>query len=70
MTDTVRASVLDDALAAAGHALDDLSAAEAIELADDLRAVAALPTPSPLDVRLAADLSAAADLIERRAGTG
>ena len=73
-TDTgALASVLAEALAEAGRTLDGLSATEAIELADALRAVlAARPTPSPcpLDVRLAADLDAAAALIEREAGTG
>ena len=70
MTDTARAAVLDGALTDAGRTLDDLTATEAVELVDSLRAVAALPTPSPLDVRLAAALNTAADLIEQHAGIG
>ncbi len=65
------AAVVADALAETDRSIDDLSATEAIELADGLRAfVAALPTPSAFDVRLAAALRHAADLIERHAGTG
>jgi hypothetical protein len=65
------AAVLADALTESGRTLADLTVAEAIELADGLRAfVAALPTPSPFDVRLATALKAAADLIEQRTGTG
>jgi hypothetical protein len=64
-------AVVAEALAETGRTLDDLTATEAIELADGLRAfVAALPTPSPFDVRLAADLLAAAGIIEQRTGTG
>jgi len=62
--------VVLDALAEGGRSIDDLTACEAIELADNLRAVAALPTPEPRDTRLAADLIAAASIIERHAGTG
>ena len=65
------AAVLADALADAGRAVDDLSVTEAMALAEGLRTiVAALPAPTPLDVRLAADLIAAASIIERHAGTG
>jgi hypothetical protein len=63
---TVMAGFLSDT----GRSLDDLSAAEAIKLADTLRAVAALPVPSPLARRLSADLDAAAAPVERHAGTG
>jgi hypothetical protein len=65
------AAVLAEALAETGRSIDDLTAAEAIELADGLRAfVAAMPTSSAFDVRLAAALRHAADLIEQHAGTG
>jgi hypothetical protein len=64
-------AVVAEALAETGRTLDDLTATEAIEIADALRAVvAALPTPSPFDVRLAADLLAAAGIVEQRTGTG
>ncbi len=71
-TDTAAlAAELTAALAGAGRTLDDLTATEAVEVAENLRAVVGvLATPSPLDVRLAADLSAAADLIEQHAGIG
>jgi hypothetical protein len=63
------AAVLAAALADAGGTFDDLTAIEAIELAGGLRAiVAALPTPTPRDVHLAATVVAAADLIERLVG--
>ena len=65
------AAVVTDALADAGRRIDDLSATEAIELADTLRAiVAALATSTPRDVRLAAALTAAAGIVEQRTGTG
>jgi hypothetical protein len=61
--------VLATALAEAGRTLDDLTLTEAIELADALRGVvAALPAPTPRDASLAASLTEAAALIERRAG--
>jgi len=63
------AAVVADALAETGRSIDDLSASEAIEIADQLRTVAALPILAPRDLRLAADLIAAASIIERRAGT-
>jgi hypothetical protein len=51
--------------------LDDLTAAEAIEIADTLRAiVAALPAPTAHDKRLATDIDAAAGIVERCAGIG
>jgi hypothetical protein len=65
------AAVLADALTESGRTLADLTVAEAIELADGLRAfAAALPTPSPFDKRLATDIDAAAGIVERHAGTG
>ncbi len=65
------AAVVVDALAETDRSIDDLSTTEALDLADGLRAfVAAMPTPSPFDVRLATALKAAADLIERHAGIG
>lgn len=71
MTAVDIAAVVAAALAETGRSIDDLSATEAIELADGLRVfVAALPTPSAFDLRLATALKAAADLIERHAGTG
>ena len=64
-------AVVAEALAETGRSLDDLSATEAIELADTLRAiVAALATSTPRDVRLAAALTAAAGIVEQRTGTG
>ena len=64
-------AVVDEALAETGRTLDDLTVSAAIELADGLRAfVAALPALTTHDKRLAADIDAAADLIERHAGTG
>jgi hypothetical protein len=51
------------ALADAGHSIDELTAAEAIELADTLRAiVAALPAPTTRDMRLTVTLNAAAGI--------
>jgi hypothetical protein len=51
--------------------LDDLTATEAIEIADALRAiVAALPAPTTHDKRLATDIDAAAGSVERCAGIG
>jgi hypothetical protein len=51
--------------------LDDLTATEAIEIADALRAiVVALPAPMTHDKRLATDIDAAAGIVERCAGTG
>ena len=51
--------------------LDDLTATEAIEIADALRAiVASLPAPTTHDKRLATDIDAAAGIVERCAGTG
>jgi hypothetical protein len=72
MTSTAElTTAITAALADAGRTFDDLTATEAIELADRLRAiVAALPTPTPRDVRLAASVTTTADLIERLAGTG
>jgi hypothetical protein len=65
------AAVVAAALAEAGRSIDDLSAAEAIEIADALRAiVAALPAPTTHDKRLATDLGAAAGIVEQRTGTG
>jgi hypothetical protein len=65
------AAVVADALAEAGRSLDDLSAAEAIEIADGLRAiVASLPALTTHDKRLATDLDAAAGIVEQRTGTG
>ena len=65
------AAVVADALADAGRSIDDLSAAEAIEIADALRAiVATLPAPTTHDKRLATDLDAAAGIVEQRTGTG
>jgi hypothetical protein len=65
------AAILADALSETGRKIGDLTVTEAIDLAEGLRGfVAVLPTPSAFDKRLAADLIAAADLIERRAGTG
>ena len=61
MTAVDIAAVVAAALAETGRSLDELTAAEAIELADGLRAViAALPAPTPRDVRLALDITAAA----------
>lgn len=58
------------ATAAVGHPLDQLTAAEAIDVADRLRAVvdALAPPPSSADSHLAAQLADAAELIEKRAG--
>ena len=71
-TDTaeLRAVVADAVAASTGRTLDELTATEAIDVADQLRAIAALPTPSPRDVHLAAELDAAAAIIEGHAGTG
>jgi hypothetical protein len=70
-TSADRAAILADALAETDRSIDDLTVSESIELAGGLRAfVAAMPTPSPFDKRLAAALKAAADFIERHAGTG
>jgi len=64
------ATVVAVAVADAGRTLDDLTATEAIELAAILRAtLAALPTPTPRDLHLAATLEAAAALVEQHAGT-
>jgi hypothetical protein len=64
-------AVVAEALAETGRSLDDLSATEAIELADGLRAiVAALPALTTHDKRLAADIAAAAGIVEQRTGTG
>ena len=55
--------------AAVGHPLDQLGTAEAIDVADRLRAtVAALPSTSPAEAQLAARLTEAAELVERHAG--
>jgi len=63
-------AVVADALADAGRSIDELTAAEAIELADTLRAiVAALPAPTTRDVRLTAALNAAVGIVERHDGT-
>ncbi len=65
------AAVVADALAEAGRSLDDLTATEAIEIADGLRAiVAALPALTTHDKRLATDLGAAAAIVEQHTGTG
>lgn len=65
------AIVVASALADSGRTLDDLSASEAVELADALRTtLAALAAPTPRDVRFAATLDAAATLFERRAIAG
>ena len=64
-------TVVAEALAETGRSIADLTVTEAIDLAEGLRGfVAVLPTPSAFDKRLAADLKAAADLIEQRTGTG
>jgi hypothetical protein len=62
--------VLATALTEAGRTLDDLTVTEAVEIADALWGVvvAALPAPTPRDASLAASLTEAAELIERRAG--
>jgi len=63
----VAATELADVVA---DALADLTASEATELAVTLRAtLAALPTPTPRDVHLAATLEAAAALVEQHAGS-
>lgn len=63
--------VLAAALADACRTLDDLTAHEAVELADALRAVVeALPRPTPRDASLATSLTEAANILERHAGTG
>ena len=54
--------------AAAGRPLDQLTVTEALDVADQLRAITELPTPTPADQHLARHLRAAADLIEQRAG--
>ena len=63
------AAVVTAVLADAGRSIDDLSAAEAIELAATLRAiVAALPAPTTHDKRLAKVIELAAGIVERYAG--
>lgn len=65
------AAAVAEALAETGRSLDDLTVSEAIEIADHLRAVAAaLPAPTARDKRLAADIDAAAGIVEQRTGTG
>lgn len=54
---------------AVGRPLDELTAVEAIDVADRLRAVvSALPSMTPAETHLAHQLMAAAAAIERRAG--
>ena len=54
---------------AVGRPLDELTAVEAIDVADRLRAVvAALPPSTPAETHLAHQLTAAAEAIERSAG--
>jgi len=63
------AAVVAAALAESGRTLDHLTTNEALELANTLRAtLAALPTPTPRDVRLAAALVAGAAHLEGRPG--
>ena len=61
---------LDAVVAAAvGRPLDELTAVDAIDVADRLRAVVAALSPStPAETRLAHRFLEAADLIERCAG--
>jgi|NGEPerStandDraft_6_1074524.scaffolds.fasta_scaffold241842_1 hypothetical protein len=66
MTDSNLAAVVE---AAVGRPLADIKATEAVDVADQLRAiVAALPADTPRDKQLAAQLTEAAELVERRAG--
>ena len=52
--------------AATGRPLDQLTDAEAVDVADRLRAIAELPTPTPADQHLAHHLRTAADIIEQQ----
>jgi hypothetical protein len=54
--------------AATGRPLDQLTDTEAAHVADQLRMISELPTPSPGDQHLAHHLRTVADIIERRAG--
>ena len=55
-------------LEAHGPDLDALTVAEAIEVADRLRAIAAALPGSSCDVHVAGKLNESAELVERRAG--
>ena len=55
--------------AALGCPLEALQAADAATVADALRAIASLPTPTPSDRQLAAKLAQAAALLEAEGGT-
>ena len=64
-TDDELAAVIE---VAAGRPLDQLTVSEALDVADRLRTIAELPTPTPADQHLAHHLRLAADLIEQQAG--
>lgn len=62
-------SLTDALVAEHGPTLDALTVTEALDVADQLRAIAAaLPGSSPLDAHVADRLTEAADVVERRAG--
>ncbi|MGP0111145.1 MAG: hypothetical protein ACLPR9_20220 [Acidimicrobiales bacterium] len=55
--------------AATGRPLASLTATEALDVAEQVRAIlAALPATNPRDAHLCALLTEAAELVERRAG--
>lgn len=71
MSDTAElVALVVAALTEAGRTLDALTITEATDLAAALRAVAALPTPTPRDVRLRRRLEAVATLVEEQAAKG